>query len=100
MVSLDVSVSVFSIFILDESFVDSIVTSATVSSKVSGAFFSTTFSYTGSGDPLLVSSASPCAKRHLSPYLHAPFSLKFLQLSYFLRITPEVDVEEDVDTAA
>ena len=37
---------------------------------------------------LLVSSASPWAKRHLSPYLQVPFSRQFLHISYFnLRTT-------------
>ena len=44
--------------------------------------------FAGSG-PLaelrFVSSSTPCAKRHLSPYLHEPFSRQFLHISYFKR---------------
>ena len=47
------------------------------------------FSSTGGGAvTLFVNSLSPCAKRHLSPYLQLPFSFQFLHISYLsLRIT-------------
>lgn len=37
-----------------------------------------------SEDFLRDSSCSPCANRHLSPYLQVPFSFQFLHISYFL----------------
>ena len=36
---------------------------------------------------LLVNSSAPCANRHLSPYLHWPFSRQFLHISYLRRLT-------------
>ena len=91
--SFEDSVSELSICSCVESFVVSIVASATTSSVLSTGFFST--AYSGTGEPRFVSSWSPWANRHLSPYLHTPFSLKFLHISYFLRTTPVV---EDDDT--
>ena len=46
--------------------------------------------FTGSGpfaELLLVNSLDPWANRHLSPYLHWPFSRQFLHISYFSRRT-------------
>ena len=46
--------------------------------------------FTGSGpfaELLLVNSLEPWANRHLSPYLHWPFSLQFLHISYLRRRT-------------
>ena len=94
MVSFDDSVSELSIYNFVESFVVSTVASATTSSVLSTGFFPP--DYSESGDPRLVSSWSPWANRHLSPYLQVPFSLKFLHISYFLRTTPVVE-EDDTD---
>ena len=46
-----------------------------------------------SSDYLLVSSWSPWAKRHRSPYLQTPFSLKFLHISYFDLLMAGIEVE-------
>jgi hypothetical protein len=67
-------------------------TSITASFVSSGCSLTIGASTTAGGVGYLwVSSCSPCAKRHLSPYLQFPFSLKFLQISNFFLAWTEED---------
>ena len=63
---------------------------STIAGLADGAGKETLAGFAGSG-PLavlrLVSSFSPWANKHLSPYLQVPFSRQFLHISYFNRLT-------------
>lgn len=71
-------------------------TSLFVSLEVSASLVTSVGYFLAGEDDLLVSSWSPWANKHLSPYLHCPFSLQFLHISYFRRLGAAVAAADTV----